>query len=121
MPAHDDDGLAHEEHEEAGEQGEDEDGDAEGGYLSGEAELVGGEFVDEDLHEGVESAGVRGNGFTELPLEHIEDKAGDLRGEDGEVIGEDDKDDAKDEPEAVFPQVFVQRAQVFHWCEGSER
>jgi hypothetical protein len=47
-------------------------------------------------------------------LQHIENKACDLGSKDGEIIGQYDEEYAEKKSESVFPQVFVQRTEMFH-------
>jgi hypothetical protein len=114
MSAHDDDGLSHEEHEEAGEQGEDEYRDAERSDFACEVELVLVHFVDEHIYERIVWNNSRLNGFAEVLLKHVEDERGYLRREDGEVVGKNDKENAKEKPVAVLPEIFIQRTEMFH-------
>ena len=63
VAAHDDDGLAHEEEEEAGDKGEDEEGDAGDSDDAAEAGVVEVEGADVFADENIVVGGVAGGGF----------------------------------------------------------
>jgi hypothetical protein len=60
-------------------------------------------------------------GFAEMLLEEVEYVAGDLRGQDGKIVGKDDKDDPENEAEPVFIEIRVERAEVFHWSKDRQK
>src|SRR5690606_14002107 len=111
MAAHYDDRLPHQEHKKAAEQGEYQDRNAEDCDLSSEAQLVFTKSSDKENHQGIILSRLRLNaGHTEVLLQHVENKSGDLGGQDRKIVGQDNEYDARQEPYPILPEILIKCA-----------
>ena len=55
-----------------------------------------------------------GGGIAEFFFHGIDDEAGDLGGQDAEIIREDDEEDPQEKAPAIFPEIFIYGPQVLH-------